>query len=283
MDVRLIRAVDGEHPRGPMHGMAALQRHLALRCPEWLHIGGRLRPDELPWVWCWQDEAIVEALAKAGRPFACGPNVLFGRSTHPQSTAAERAICGAESCRLLFTESAWYADLIRRHLEPANRAPIVLWPYPIEPIPDGPAEPEIDVLLYLKSGRRDAVPAIKARYSRVTVIQYGQYDRAYLASLARHSRACVYFSADDRGPLALAEILLAGCPAVGVPRGAPWCERGLGLHVERLDDELALVDAIEDLHEWHREGVRARALERFDAARTVRTVIESLEAARRDC
>ena len=281
-NVRIIRSVAGEHPRGPMHGMATLQRHLAARCPEWLFIGGQLRPGELPWVWCWEDEALLESLVRAGRPFVCGPNVLFGRSSKPCSSAAERCVCVAGSCRLLFTESQWYADLICRHLQPTNPAPVVLWPYPIEPIPDGPIEPaEIDVLLYLKSGRRDAVEAIQARYNRSTVVQYGQYDRAYLADLARRARACVYFSADDRGPLALAEILLAGCPAVGIDRGAPWCEPGLGLHVDRLDDVPALVDAIEDLHEWHREDVRARALARFDAGRTVQIVLDSLDQARR--
>ena len=40
---------------------------------------------------------------------------------------------------------------------------------------------------------------------------------------------------DERGPLALQEILLAGCPTVGVRTGAPYVEHGFsGFWVERL-------------------------------------------------
>ena len=80
----------------------------------------------------------------------------------------ERELCNAASCRLQFTESAWYRDWILAHCGPAMRAPIVLWPYPIDPLPGGPLPPRYDLLIYEKSGfDRDAARAIAAALAGV--------------------------------------------------------------------------------------------------------------------
>ena len=159
-------------------------------------------------------------MRRVGAPFVAGPNILFANSRSPCRFEAERAICNAASCRLLFTESEWYRRLIRRHLGPANRASVVLWPYPIDPSPGGPMAPQLDLLIYEKSGIDAAVVAsLQRAWPRHARVRYGRYRREQLWALARRARSCVYLSDDDRGPLALAEILLAGCPAVGLPRG----------------------------------------------------------------
>jgi hypothetical protein len=56
-----------------------------------------------------------------------------------------------------------------------------------------------------------------------------------LFEAARRSRACAYLADDDHGPLALQEILLDGCPTVGVRTGASFVRDGVtGFVVERL-------------------------------------------------
>ena len=86
----------------------------------------------------------------------------------------------------------------------------------------------------------------------------------------------MYLSDDDRGPLALAEILLAGCPAVGIPRGAPFIEPGkTGVLIDRFDPE-SVPAAIEQCHTLDRHRVAAAAAERFDTGRIVETVVSGL-------
>jgi hypothetical protein len=66
-------------------------------------------------------------------------------------------------------------------------------------------------------------------------VHYGQYRREQLFEAARRSRACAYLADDDHGPLALQEILLAGCPTVGVRTGASFVRHGeTGAVVDRL-------------------------------------------------
>jgi glycosyltransferase involved in cell wall biosynthesis len=280
--VRLIRRVDAPTGTGPGNGMYALQRALAQRAPAWLQIGGRWSPGEIPWFWSWLDLVPAALAAETGVPLVTGPNQLFANSRYPCQTAAERAVADAASCLLIFTESAWYRDLIQRHRGPANRAPIVIWPYPIEPRPGGPLAAEYDVLIYVKSGYRPALTTrLRRRWRRIAVLDYGQYRRDELIALARRARACVYCSIDDRGPLALAEILLCGCPAVGVPHGGPWIRDGqTGYQVPQLDPP-AVSRAIEQCHALPREAVRAAAETQFDTRQTLHTVIESLDRLRR--
>ncbi len=184
----------GADGRGPGNGQYALQKALRQYGPPWLTIGGGLRRGEIPWFWCWEDREVAASCARVGAPFVAGPNILFANSRAPCRFEAERAICNAASCRLLFTESEWYRRLIRRHLGPANRAPIVLWPYPIDPCPGGPLPPQLDLLIYEKSGIDAAVVAsLQQAWPRHARVRYGRYRREQLWALARR-RAAVFTS-----------------------------------------------------------------------------------------
>ena len=281
MDIRLIRTVVATTGRGPGNGMFALQRALRKSRPAWLHIGGSLREGEMPWFWCWRDRAAACACAAVNVPFVIGPNMLFIDSQRPCGIAGERELCNAGSCRLQFTESAWYRDLIFAHSGPAMRAPIVLWPYPIEPLPGSPLAPRFDLLIYEKSGvDRKLLEQLLRRWPVSVRVRYGRYRRERLIELARQSRVCVYLSDDDRGPLALAEILLSGCPAIGTPRGAPWIECGqTGYRVQAFDFP-SLCGAIERAMPLDREVVRTAARERFNTEAIVQTILAALDAAR---
>ncbi len=279
--VRLIREVVSPGCNGPVNGQFALQRALRRRALSWLAIGGRLRDDEIPWFWCWLDAGRAARWAEAGRPLVVGPNVLFENSRRPCGRPEERTLCDAASCRVLFTESAWYRQLIETHRGPANQAPIVVWPYPIDPMPGGPLEVEHDLLIYAKSGlSRALLERLSGSFRRSVVLRYGGFRREELVETARRSRACLYLSDDDRGPLALAEILLCGCPAVGVPRGAPFIEHGqTGVMIDCFD-EGRLIGAVEDCLELDRERVRALARGAFDTERIVDKVAGALRTMR---
>ena len=109
---------------------------------------------------------------------------------------------------------------------------------------------------------------------------------------ARRSRACAYLADDDHGPLALQEILLAGCPTVGVRTGASFVRSGeTGVVVDRLppgrqcaesDDDVralaAFTDAIEQAQTIDRPSVQAIAAEQFDTTRIVDGLLESLSS-----
>ncbi len=279
--VRLIRSVNAPTGRGPGNGMFALQRALRAVQPDWLHIGGALRRDEMPWFWCWQDRTAACACAAAGVPFVMGPNMLFADCTAPGRIAGERELCNAGSCRLQFTESAWYRELILVQSGPAMRAPVVLWPYPIDPLPDEPQPATNSLLIYEKTKLdRATLCRLLRRWPASVLVRYGKFEREEMIDLARRSKACLYVSHDDRGPLALAEILLSGCPAVGVPRGAPWIEAGrMGFCISEFDSPV-LLDAIEKAMQLDRGAVRAAACERFDVNAIVQTILAALDAAR---
>ncbi|MHC4406076.1 MAG: glycosyltransferase [Planctomycetota bacterium] len=281
--IRLIRKVDRPSGRGPGNGQCALQKALCRRKVDWLLIGGRPKADETPWFWCWADRRAAALWARRKRPFVAGPNVLFDHSRAPGAGFGERDVLHAESCRLLFTESQWYRRLIDRHRGPLNRAPIVVWPYPIDPRPDGPLHPtEYDLLIYAKSDRfSELAKWLAGRYARSRIVRYGHYQRPRLWQLARRARCCVYLSDDDRGPLALAEILLCGCPTIGVPTGAPFVRHGrTGVVLNRLT-MADCVEAIEYCHDLDRCRVAHLAAEQFDTDRIVKTILEALDRIRR--
>jgi hypothetical protein len=286
MHVRLVRSVDTSGRNGPQNGQYALQKALRQRMHRdisWLSIGGEPRPDELPWFWCWLDRPAAVGWLLAGRTLVQGPNTLFLDSRRPRSDALEQTLLDTQRCRLMFTESEWYRQLIQRHRGPRSQAPIVLWPYPIDPRPGGPIDPaEYDLLIYAKDrDREDLVETLTRHYRRCCVLQYGQFHREELWEAARRSRACCYLSSDDRGPLALAEILLCGCPTVGIPTGAPFVQPGrTGLLLDRWDRGLVM-GAIRECLELPRDGVAAIAAEQFDTERIVATVLEALDRARR--
>ncbi len=280
--VRLVRSVNQPTGRGPGNGQYALQKALRARGLPWLEIGGRPGPDETAWFWCWADRPAAAAWARRGRPFVAGPNVLFDNSRTPGAAPGERDVLEAASCRLLFTESDWYRRLIDRHRGPGNRAPIAVWPYPIDPKPGGPIRAtEHHLLIYLKR-RRFAGLAVRLqrRFARSRVVRYGHYRRRRLWELARRSRCCAYLSDDDRGPLALAEILLCGCPAIGLPTGAPFIQQGCtGLFLDRLT-AADCIEAVARCLQFDRQEVAAAAAAQFDTDRILDVVIEGLQHAR---
>ncbi len=280
-EIRLIREVTRPGDSGPSNGQYALQRALRAGAPPWLKIGGRLRRSEIPWIWCWEDRQVAAACAATATPFIVGPNVLFADSRRPCRAPGEREICQAASCRLMFTESAWYRDLIEQYRGPQNRAPIVLWPYPIDPKPGGPLPAEYDLLIYAKSGYRPSLIARVSRcFGRVRLLRYGRFRRQELFETARRSRCCLYLSNDDRGPLALAEILLSGCPTIGLPTGAPFIRPGqTGTLLDRFRPA-ACIDAVKECHQLNRHAVAAMAARRFHTPRIVDAVLEALDQAR---
>jgi hypothetical protein len=278
--VRLIREVRQPGGCGPFNGQYALQKALRAAAPPWLHLGGMLRRGELPWFWCWEDRDAAAACGLTGEPFVVGPNILFQDSRFPGRLAGERHICQAASCRLMFTESAWYRELIETQRGPLSRAPIVLWPYPIDPRPGPPLPAQCDLLIYAKGRYRQGLVArLLRRVARAVLVVYGQYRREELFELARRARCCLYLSDDDRGPLALAEILLAGCPAIGIARGAPFVRHGeTGVLLQDFAPQ-ACLDAVARCQELRREQVAALAAAEFDTGRIVRIVLKALEAA----
>ncbi len=272
--IRLIRRVDAPDGHGPGNGQYALQKLLRAAAIPGLAIGGELQAGEVPWVWSWEDAWVAVRAAVRGEPFWCGPNVLFSNSRSPCGLPEERLICEAATCQVLFTESAWYAHLIRSQLGPLSSAAIVTWPYPIDPLPEGPIEPaELDLLIYSKSGHsRGLLRRLAQGFPKSRILIYGRYRREELWDAARRARCCAYLSDDDRGPLALAEILLCGCPAVGVPRGAPWIRPGITGHLAASLAFPDLVDAIGYASQLSREAVRMDAMCRFDGRDTVAAI-----------
>jgi hypothetical protein len=284
--VRLIRRVLEPDGTGPGNGQDALQRALRRMIRsgvDWLSIGGVLQPGEIPWYWCWKDRRAVVRWALAGRPLVQGPNTLFLNARRPRADALEAALLDMPQCRLMFTESEWYRELIVRRRGPENRAPIVLWPYPIDPQPSGPIEPpQHELLIYLKNGHfLGLVEALESRYRPSIAIRYGQYRQHDLWDAARRSRVCCYLADDDRGPLALAEILICGCPAVGIPTGAPFIRPGVSGSLVASTMSHDWIRAIEICRTLDRQHVAAWARREFDSRRIAGVVLSALDQTRR--
>ena len=195
----------------------------------------------------------------------------------------------------MFCHSEWYRDLIAKYRGPANQSEIILWPYPIDPWPGGPLPDEYDLLIYAKNGHRPQLLEHLAEvFPRHIQIHYGRYRREELFEAARRSRACAYLADDDHGPLALQEILLAGCPTVGVRTGTAFVRTGqTGVVVDQLppgavcirsDEDApsleAFLTAITKAQEFDRQNVRSLAVEQFDTNRTLNALTESLERCR---
>lgn len=277
MTVCLVREVPGPGRSGPVNGQFALQRALRAQGAPWLRTGDAPAAGEIAWFWCWLDREAAVDWAEQGRPFALGPNVLFENSRRPCCVRAEEVLCGARSCRLLFTESEWYRELIESQRRAENRAPVVVWPYPIDPMPGGPLPPEHDLLIYAKSGHAAGlVERLQAGFRRSVVFRYGEFGREELFEAARRSRACAYLSDDDRGPLALAEVLLCGCPAVGIARGAPFIRPGQnGVLLDALAPA-RVIGAVEECAAMDREQVATLARREFDPRRIAERVLAAL-------
>jgi hypothetical protein len=222
--------------------------------------------------------------------------MLFTHSGSPRIDRGECALLDTANCRAMFCHSEWYRDLIARHRGPANQSPTVLWPYPIDPWPGEPLPDEYDLLIYAKIGHRpQLLEHLAELFPRHIQIHYGRYRREELFEAARRSRACAYLADDDHGPLALQEILLAGCPTVGVRTGASFVRHGVtGYLVERLppgrecvatdvdEARLALyLDAVDQAQTLDRYEVRRYAALEFGTAGIVERLIAVMENARR--
>ena len=159
---------------------------------------------------------------------------------------------------------------------------------PAKRVPSNGGRPKI------RAEEAKVVLAKKLHADRSMEIHYGQYHREQLFEAARRSRACAYLADDDHGPLALQEILLAGCPTVGVRTGASFVKSGeTGVLVDRLPpgrqcvetdaDERALtvyLEAIEQAQAMDRKSVRQLSAERFDTERIIEIVIAVLATIR---
>ncbi len=280
MNVRLIREVVSPGGNGPQNGMYALQRALREAAPDWLKIGGDLQPGEIPWFWCWADAWAACECAAGGRPFVHGPNIFFHSAAQPGLQPYERVLLDAASCRMIFTESEWYGALIAQNQK--GPAPIVLWPYPVDDAGFPAAPPQLDgPLIYAKSGPtvRD-LARFRAFFPAATLVVYGFYRRARLAAIARRAPYCLYLSVSDRGPLALAEILMTGCPTVGCRTGAPWIDHGRnGFYVGDLSPE-TLARHARKCAALSRVDIREAALAKFSAPRIVETIVAALDTVR---
>ena len=241
------------------------------------------------------EDRFRDKIAAQGLPFVQGPNMLFLNSATPRIDAEECALLDAATCRAMFCHSQWYRDLIAQHRGPANQSPIVMWPYPIDPWPGEPLPDEYNLLIYAKNGHRPMLLEHLAElFPRHIQIHYGLYQREELSEAARRSRACAYLADDDHGPLALQEILLAGCPTVGVRTGASFVKPGeTGALVDRLppgrqcveaDADRAVLEiylsAIRQAQELDRYGVRQGASKAFSTERTINCLIDALNMVR---
>ena len=279
--IRIIRKVTYPWKSGPGNGQYALQRSLRrLRLP-WLKIGGQLKDTDIPWFWCWQDAPKAWECEQNGRPFIIGPDMLFSNWKSPSIVPVEKKVCRAKHCVLTFTQSNWYRDLIESERNSGKvdeeKKPIVLFPYPIEPMPGPPLGPKYDLLIYVKSGvSPQLVKQLAISYPRHRILRYGSYDRCELIFVARRSRVAVYLSDNDRGPLALAEILLAGCPSVGTERGAPWIRNSINGHVVHGLKPDLLLSAIKESFLIDRTLVRKDSECFFAETRITHIVLQAL-------
>lgn len=286
---------------GPTNGMYALQRALKKRIDaglDWLTIKSLpVTRGSIPWFWNWADRTVAKLWDESGQPWVEGPNILFTHSAHPRGNDLECAMLDAVNLKAMFCHSAWYKEHIEKYKGPSNKAPVHTWPYPIDPWPGEPLPDEYDLLIYAKNGNRPGLlEDLAKRFPRHVQIHYGQYRRQELFEAARRSKACAYLADDDHGPLGLQEILLAGCPVIGVRTGASLIEEGVtGTWVKRLppgehccktdDDHAALeeyVSSLTRLMTWDRKSVRSRAAEVFDTEKIVDRVIALLQEVRRE-
>lgn len=286
MNVVILPRMPAATGSGPVNGMYALQEVLRRRVRErgidWITISDELLPGHLPWLWSWRD-MVADVVARE-EPFIMGPNVIFGHSRYPRCDEVEARILDARSCEAIFCHASWYRDLIREHMGPENRARIWCWPYPVHPLP-GPPEPraEWDVMIFVKSGPEatELAGQVAERFRRSRIVRYGQFRREELYAWGRRSRACLYLCDDESGGLATQELMLAGCPVVGIERGCPLVvHEKTGIRIRTWGLE-SFARGIEQALELDRDGVRRVAMEIFDEERIATTVIGHLDAVRR--
>ncbi len=140
---------------------------------------------------------------------------------------------------------------------------------------------EYDLLIY--GHRPQLLEHLAELYPRHIQIHNRRYRREQLFEAARCSRVCAYLAEDDHGPLALQEILLFCCPAVGVRTNASSVRNGAtGFLVDRLPpgqycvanevDAIALsryIYAVYTVQSLDRRQVQATSEETFDSQNIV--------------
>jgi hypothetical protein len=297
--VQLIRPVLAPGSDGVTNGMYALQRALHKRINnglDWLEIKS-LPADRgaLAWFWHYSDRPYANWWNDQGQPFVQGPNMLFLNSNRPRIDLDECRLLDAMNCQGMICHSAWYRDLIMLHRGAGNAATVTTCPYPIDPDPGEPLPTEYDLLIYSKNGYRpQLLEYLAERFPRNAVFHYGSFKRQALYDAARRSRACAYLADNDHGPVALGEILMAGCPAVGVKTGAAFVRDGItGVMVDRLppgpkhfqraDDSTTLKQfcaAVNVAQGMSRSSVREAAMGEFGADQVSARILDFLDEAR---
>jgi hypothetical protein len=291
MPIELIGPINSSAGNGPSNGMSALQaefKKIINQGLNWFSIKTTPSDNSIPWYWYFENR--LAAISHNG-PFIQGPNMLFLYSGKPRIDAYECALLDAANCQAMFCHTEWYRSLISKNRKSTNKSDIILWPYPIDPWPDGPSYYKYDLLIYEKNGNHpQLIEHLAEIFPNHIQIHYGKYRREQLFEAARHSRVCAYLADDDHGPLALQEILLSGCPVVGVRTGAPFILHGItGVVVDRLppgrqriqcdNDKIALssyIDAIDIAHGIDRCLVRTIASDQFNTDKIVDFILTTL-------
>jgi len=186
------------------------------------------RSEDVPWFPVWHH--LMAAMRGLRKPFAIGPNVLWGNSSAPLADQQERAIAGYAGYAAIFSLSRWYLASLEKHF--VQRTGFHLLDYPL---PDSwlkePWETERthDALVFVKGGLEEAriAAALGGRFHTPIFLKYGEYRREQLFHAARSARACFYVSREDHYPLAAVEIGLMGCPIISDERACPVAAHGL--------------------------------------------------------
>ncbi len=285
--VRIIGEIGKAGGNGPSNGQYALQMALQQENEaadrQWLHIGGDLRAGEIPWFWSWEHRPQAVACSREGRPFFIGPNVLFLNSQAPRADLLESELLDSPHCLAMFCHSIWYDELIRQHRGPHSDCPIVRIPYPVIPWVSVPQEPaDFDLLVYLKQDKFDSLAAqLRQLPLRTVLIRYGEYVREELSEIASRCRMCVYLTDDEQGGLALQEILMTGCPTIGLRSGAPLVvDKLTGRIVAQLDESLVR-EAMREVDSYPRAQVAKVAAVMFSTRRIAKSFIDTLDRLRR--
>ena len=285
---QLVGPVNEPTGDGPFNGMYALQKSLRQIGSDILEIAPPpIRKGCIPWFWFCGSRKMAARYAKANLPFIQGPNMVFDNSFSPRGGPYEPEILDSPACLLHITHPGWYLEHVRKHLGPDNPGNMLSIPYPIDPLPDEPEEAEYDLLIYKKSNAYpELIASAQHKYPRNILVEYGHFLRLDLYEKARKSRCCLYVCNDESGGLAAQEIMLSGCPIIGIKRGSPLIidgQTGLYLDTEVSTDtfstipEDSLWESLEKVMSWNRSEVREAAIQEFDGEQIARKVLETLK------
>ncbi len=194
-----------------------------------------LRPDprfadlnEQPWgpddvAWFPVGHHLIAKFMAEGRPFAIGPNVLFGHSQHPGAYGIEPQLLAYQNFAAVFTLSRWYSALQQKHFTQKSKHFILDYPLPQSWIPlanNKISERFVSSgMIFRKGGAAEqgiavAIKMLLPANFHLTEIIYGRYSRSDLFYAAKCSPVCFYISSEDHYPLAAVEIGLMGCPII---------------------------------------------------------------------